>query len=64
MTLSLYECKTLTHIVPSRKMVGSGYLNPLTQRRQTMTMYYGTAMEAKRIKAFAKLAELEFVGNV
>jgi hypothetical protein len=27
-------------------------------------MYCGTAMEARRIKAFAKLAKLEFVGNV
>ena len=27
-------------------------------------MYFGAAMEAKRIKAFAKLANLEFVGNV
>ena len=27
-------------------------------------LYCGTAMEAKRIKAFAKLSQLEFVGNV
>ena len=27
-------------------------------------MYCGTAMEARRVKALAKLAELEFVGNV
>ena len=27
-------------------------------------MYLGTAMEARRVKAFAKLANLEFVGNV
>jgi hypothetical protein len=27
-------------------------------------MYCGTVMEAKRIKAFAKLAQLEFLGNV
>jgi hypothetical protein len=27
-------------------------------------LFYGTALEAKRIKAFAKLAKLEFVGNV
>jgi hypothetical protein len=27
-------------------------------------MYCGTAMEARRVKAFAKLAKLEFVGNV
>jgi hypothetical protein len=27
-------------------------------------LYYGTTMEAKRIKAFAKLAKLEFTGNV
>ena len=27
-------------------------------------MYYGTAMEAKRVKAFAKITQLEFIGNV
>ena len=27
-------------------------------------LYFGTAMEAKRMKAFAKLAKLDFIGNV
>ena len=27
-------------------------------------MYYGTAIEARRIKSFAKLTQLEFIGNV
>ena len=27
-------------------------------------LYYGNTMEAKRMKAFAKLAKLEFIGNV
>ena len=27
-------------------------------------LYFGTEMEAKRMKAFAKLAQLEFIGNV